>query len=79
MLELVSSKGNDEEEGSPVGSTELGGGETMDLNVNMDMEKSHIAGLQSRIRDLEAQLRDALAALDSERNLVKELREDLRL
>ncbi|KAH0340623.1 hypothetical protein KCU81_g6802, partial [Aureobasidium melanogenum] len=87
MLELVGFKRNDGvwggsdhgEDGSLGGSTELGGDETMDLDANMGGVESHVSVLQGRIRELEAQLRDALAALDSERGLVRELREELRL
>ncbi|KAH0270511.1 hypothetical protein KCU91_g8015, partial [Aureobasidium melanogenum] len=87
MLELVGFKENDEvwrgsdhgEDGSPGGSTELGGDETMDLDANMGGVESHVSVLQGRIRELEAQSRDTLAALDSERGLVRELREELRL
>ncbi|KAH0360235.1 hypothetical protein KCU65_g9533, partial [Aureobasidium melanogenum] len=88
MLELVGFKRNDAvwksgsdqgEEGSPVRSTELSGDEVMDLGTETDVNKSHVAELQGRIRELEAQLRDTLADLKSEREVIKELREELRL
>lgn len=88
MLELVGSKKNDEiwkrgqhyeEEGSLDRSAELGEKDIMDWEVETTAEQSCVAELRGRISDLEAQLRDLLADLDSERQVVKELWERLRV
>ncbi|KAG9663562.1 hypothetical protein KCU64_g1237, partial [Aureobasidium melanogenum] len=76
MLELFGSKKNDEiwkrgqhyeEEGSLDRSAELGEKDIMDWEAETTAEQSCVAELRGRISDLEAQLRDFLADLDSER------------
>lgn len=88
MLELVGSKKNDEfwkrgrydqEEGSLDRSAQLDEKDIMDWEAETVEEQGCVAELRGRISDLEAQLRDVLADLDSEREVTKELQERLRL
>ncbi|KAG9570301.1 hypothetical protein KCU71_g568, partial [Aureobasidium melanogenum] len=88
MLELVGSKKNDEvwkrgryveEEGSLDRSAQLDEKDIMDWEAETVEEQGCVAELRGRISDLEAQLRDVLTDLDSEREVTKELQERLRL
>ncbi|KAG9666702.1 hypothetical protein KCU99_g9624, partial [Aureobasidium melanogenum] len=88
MIELVGSKKNDkvwkrgryvEEEGSLDRSAQLDEKDIMDWEAETVEEQGCVAELRGRISDLEAQLRDVLADLDSEREVTKELQERLRL
>ncbi|KAH0386099.1 hypothetical protein KCU92_g3030, partial [Aureobasidium melanogenum] len=88
MLELVGSKKNNEvwkrgryveEEGSLDRSAQLDEKDIMDWEAETVEEQGCVAELRGRISDLEAQLRDVLADLDSEREVTKELQERLQL
>ncbi|KAG9529455.1 hypothetical protein KCU93_g3472, partial [Aureobasidium melanogenum] len=88
MLELVGSKKNDEiwkrgqhyeEAGSPYRSAELREKDVMNWEAETAAEQSCVAELQGQIYDLEAQLREALADLDKERKVTRQLQKRLRL
>ncbi|KAG9605780.1 hypothetical protein KCU77_g607, partial [Aureobasidium melanogenum] len=88
MLELVGSKKNDEvwkrgqhyeEAGSPDRSAELIEKDVMDWEAETAAEQSCVAEFRGQIYDLEAQLREALADLDKERKVTRQLQKRLRL
>ncbi|KAH0037983.1 hypothetical protein KCU78_g1567, partial [Aureobasidium melanogenum] len=88
MLELVGSKKNDEvwkrgqhyeKAGSPDRSAELIEKDVMDWEAETAAEQSCVAEFRGQIYDLEAQLREALADLDKERKVTRQLQKRLRL